>query len=203
MEPEARESQEVVRVGIGETPGGLDPGFKDEVTAQQGRLDIALCYQCGVCSASCPTIDRMEYGPRRIMHMIHLGMTDKVLSSRDIWFCVSCYSCSARCPQGVEIADVMSRLRSLAMAKGLAKDKEATFSRVFVEVLRRYGRMYEPEVILRYFAAEASLGAILRMAPVGLSMFRRGKIALRPERIENAKELAEMIAACSPGEEEL
>lgn len=170
----------------------LDPRFKDEVAALIGGLDLAYCFQCGVCSGSCPTVARMEYGPRRIMHMVRLGMADKVLRSHDIWFCVSCYSCAARCPQGIEIADVMAALRSLALAKGLAKDKEATFSRVFVQVLQRYGRLYEPELLLRYYAAEAGLVDLLRQAGLGLRMFRKGKIALRPERIENVEELAEI-----------
>jgi len=179
----------------------LDPGFKDELAALLGGVDLAYCFQCGVCSGSCPTMDRMEYGPRRIMHMVRLGMVEKVLRSHDIWFCVSCYSCTARCPQGIEIADLMAALRSLAMAKGLAKDREATFSRVFVEVLERYGRLYEPELLLRYYAAEASVADLLKQAGLGLRMFRKGKIALRPERIENAEELGEIVARIGGGEE--
>ncbi len=172
----------------------LDSRFKDEVAALIGGLDLAYCFQCGVCSGSCPTMDRMEHGPRRIMQMIRLGMAEKVLRSHDIWLCVSCYSCAARCPQGIEIAEVMAALRSLAMTKGLAKDKEATFSRVFVEVLKRYGRLYEPELLLRYYTAEASVADLLKQAGLGLRMFRKGKIALRPERIENAEELEEIAA---------
>jgi len=194
MEPRAREEGVAVfSVAQGED-SELDLRFKDEVAALVGGLDLTYCFQCGVCSGSCPTLARMEYGPRRIMHMIRLGMADRVLRSRDIWFCVSCYSCSARCPQSIEIADVMAALRSLAMGKGLAKDQEATFSRVFVEVLKRYGRLYEPELLVRYYATEANPTALLKQAGLGMRMFRKGKIALRPERIENAEELGEIAA---------
>ena len=193
MEPDANLSHVMV--------SELDPGFKDELAALLGGVDLAYCFQCGVCSGSCPTMDRMEYGPRRIMHMVRLGMVEKVLRSHDIWFCVSCYSCTARCPQGIEIADLMAALRSLAMAKGLAKDREATFSRVFVQVLERYGRLYEPELLLRYYAAEASVADLLKQAGLGLRMFTKGKIALRPERIENAEELGEIVARIGGGEE--
>jgi len=141
----------------------------------------------------------MEYGPRRIVHMVRLGMADEVLRSHDIWLCVSCYSCTARCPQGIEIADVMASLRSLAIAKGLAKDREAPFSRVFVEVLERFGRLYGPALLLRYYAAEAGLGGLLKQAGVGLTMLRKGKIALRPERIENTGELGEISVRISEG----
>ncbi len=199
MEPDARQPHVPALPVIEGTVSELDPQFKDEVAAHLGGLDLAYCFQCGVCSGSCPTVAWMEYGPRRIMHMVRLGMADKVLRSHDIWFCVSCYSCTARCPQGIEIADVMASLRSLAIAKGLAKDREATFSRVFVEVLERYGRMYEPELLLRYYAAEAGLAGLLRQAGLGLTMLRKGKIALRPERIENTGELGEISVRISEG----
>jgi heterodisulfide reductase subunit C len=184
MEPNANQSYVTVTE--------LDSRFKDLVAAQLGHLDLVNCFQCGVCSGSCPTADRMEFGPRRLLQMMRLGLTEKVLSSPDVWFCVSCYSCTARCPQGIEVADVMSALRNISIAYGLAKDKEATFSQVFLGILLRYGRMFEPEVLLRFYAAEANLTGILKQAGLGLTMFRKGKIGLRPDRIENPTELKEI-----------
>jgi heterodisulfide reductase subunit C len=173
----------------------LASGLKDEVAAQVGSLDPAYCFQCGVCSGSCPTRDRMEYGPRRIMHMIRLGLADQVLRSRDIWLCVSCFSCSSRCPQQVDISEVMSVLRNMSIARGVAKDEEAIFSQTFVDVLQRHGRMYEMEVLLRYYASKPGLGGLVglvKQAGLGMGMFRKGKISLRPERIENADELKQL-----------
>jgi len=141
----------------------------------------------------------MEYGPRRIMHMVGLGMAEQVLSSHDIWLCVSCYSCTARCPQSIEIADVMAALRALAIVRRVARDREATFSQVFVDVLKRYGRLYEPELLVRYYAAEADLSGLLKQAGLGLRMLRKGKIALRPERIEFIEELGEIEARVQGG----
>ncbi|HUT15373.1 MAG TPA: 4Fe-4S dicluster domain-containing protein [Anaerolineae bacterium] len=181
----------------------LDRRFNDEVAALLGNLDLAYCFQCGVCSGSCPTVDRMEYGPRRIMHMVHLGLADQVLRSRDIWVCVSCFSCSSRCPQDIEICEVMSVLRNLSIARGVATDEEAAFSRTFVDVLQRYGRLYEMEVLLRYYASKpglAGLVGLVKQAGLGMTMFRKGKIALRPEHIENTEELKELAAKIGRGE---
>ena len=133
--------------------------------------------------------------------MIRLGMADRVLRSRDIWLCVSCYSCAARCPQGIDITGVMAALRNMAIAKGLAKDKEATFSKIFVEVLKRHGRMFELEVMLRYFLAETDLGDLFQQAELGINMVKKRKLALRPERIDSAEELAEICERMSGGEE--
>lgn len=201
MEPDAKQAQKSARMRISGISSELDPEFEDKIAEVFKGANLALCYQCGACSASCPTMDRMEYGPRKIMHMIHLGMAEEVLRSQDIWFCVSCYSCAARCPQGVEITEVMAALRNLAIARGLAKDKEATFSQIFVKVVQRYGRMYEPEMLLRYDASGISLGDLVKQAELGLRMLRKGKIGLLPERIEQVEELLEIIAGASEGEE--
>lgn len=182
----------------------VDPALKNEVMARLGDLDLTYCFQCGMCSGSCPTLSRMEYGPRRIMHMVRLGLVDQVLRSNDLWFCVSCFTCAARCPQGVEITDVMSVLRNMALARGTARDEEATFSRTFVDVLQRHGRMYEVEVLLRYYTGQPGLsgvGRLLQQAVLGLNMLRKGKIALRPERIEHAGELKEIAARIRGGKE--
>jgi len=126
------------------------------------------------------------------MQMIRLGLADTVLRSKDIWLCVSCYSCTARCPQGIKVVDVMTVLRNLSMSKGLAKDKEAAFTRVFMGIVSRYGRMYEPELLVRYYMSGGDLLGLLKQAGLGLKMLRKGKIALRPERVDNVGELAEI-----------
>lgn len=195
MESENRQSQVVV--------SELDLASRDEIAAQLSGLDLAYCFQCGVCSGSCPTASRMEYGPRRIVHMLRLGLVDQVLRSRDVWMCVSCFSCSARCPQGIEIADVMSVLRNTALAKGVAKDEEAVFSRTFVDVVQRYGRMFEMEALLRYYASKpglSGLAGLVRQAELGIRMFRKGKISLRPERIDDLEDLRRIVAHVSRGE---
>jgi heterodisulfide reductase subunit C len=171
------------------------PNAQQEIVAQIGELDPSYCFQCGVCSGSCPTVDRMEYGPRRVMHMVHLGLMDQVLQSKDIWMCVSCFSCTARCPQGIQIADVMSVLRNISLARGMAKDQEATFSRAFVEVIQRHGRMYEAEVMLRYYLGKQGLAGVvplMKQAGLAMNMLRKRKLALRPERIEQPDEMQEI-----------
>jgi Fe-S oxidoreductase len=61
----------------------------------------------------------MDYNPRRILHMLRLGLGERVLQSQAIWLCTSCYSCTVRCPREIKISDAMLGLRSLAVAQGL------------------------------------------------------------------------------------
>ena len=90
-----------------------------EVTRLRGGERVIACYQCGTCSGSCPTASAMDYNPRSILHMLRLGLGQRVLESRSIWLCTSCYSCTARCPREIKISDAMLGLRSLVVDWGL------------------------------------------------------------------------------------
>ena len=59
-----------------------DPSFVDEIKRTPGGENIALCYACGTCTASCPVraIDE-QFNPRRIIHMARLGLKDIVLQA--------------------------------------------------------------------------------------------------------------------------
>lgn len=97
----------------------LDPTFKYVVSEEPGGENVKVCFACGVCTASCPAAEvKEEFNPRKIIHMILLGMKDKVLSSDLLWFCETCYTCSFYCPQDVKFAHIMTALRHLAVKEG-------------------------------------------------------------------------------------
>ncbi len=98
---------------------GSEKGFLAAVTGLRGGERVIACYQCGTCSGSCPTASAMDYTPRRILHMLRLGLGARVLQSRAIWLCTSCYSCTARCPREIQITETMLGLRSLVVDRGL------------------------------------------------------------------------------------
>jgi len=97
----------------------LDPKFKYEVAEQPGGENIKVCFSCGLCTAGCPVSEIDErYNPRKIIHMVLLGMRQQVLSSDLIWLCSLCYTCYAHCPQNVKFTDVMRALRTMAVSEG-------------------------------------------------------------------------------------
>jgi heterodisulfide reductase subunit C len=99
----------------------LDPTFKTDVANRPGGENIALCYACGTCTASCPVsgVDS-EFNPRQIIRQVLLGMRKQVLGSPAIWRCVQCYACTASCPQSVKFRDVMRALRGMAVEEKAA-----------------------------------------------------------------------------------
>jgi heterodisulfide reductase subunit D len=89
------------------------------VSGRGGEKRVIACYQCGTCSGSCPTAQAMDYNPRRILHMLRLGLGARVLRSQAIWLCTTCYSCTARCPREIKITDAIVELRRLAVDRGI------------------------------------------------------------------------------------
>jgi heterodisulfide reductase subunit C len=120
----------------------LDPRFKYEVAREPGGEEIRYCFACGTCTAACPVREIEEiYNPRKIIHMILLGMREQVLSSEFIWLCATCYNCEERCPQGVSFAEIITAVKNIAAREG--KLHPAYYAQL--DLLKQFGRLYELE----------------------------------------------------------
>lgn len=172
--------------------GPSDPFFAREVAAFPGAERVESCMQCGVCSGSCPMVDRMPDTPRRLMAHILAGDRERALSSPSLWFCASCFTCSVRCPKGISPADVMFALRSLARER--QHNVSTAFYGRFTGHVKQYGRVYEAGVALTA-AAHGGLRSLLRNAPLGIGLVRRGRLHLVPHRIQGAAEVAHLAEA--------
>ena len=99
------------------------PDFRDEVASQIGLQEIKPCYSCGSCTSVCPVREVIgDFDPRRLIHMIVLGMREQVLSSDLIWFCCRCNSCYFVCPQKIRFSRVAAELQKTAVAEGYANE---------------------------------------------------------------------------------
>ncbi len=95
-----------------------DSRFKDEIAQKIGIEEIKPCYTCGSCTGVCPVRKVIEdFDPRRIIHMIILGMREEVLSSDLIWFCCLCNSCYFVCPQGIRFSRIAAELQKMALSE--------------------------------------------------------------------------------------
>jgi len=92
--------------------------FLDKVKELSGE-SIYACYQCGKCSAGCPSISEMDTSPSEIIHLVQLGEEKEVLNSKTIWICASCFTCVTRCPKGVDLAKIMESLRQINLRKNV------------------------------------------------------------------------------------
>ena len=94
-----------------------EPGFTEEI-AKNGGSSVLLCFQCGTCTAGCPSGKITAYRTRKLMRAAQLGLKEETIKSDDLWQCTTCYTCAERCPRDVQIVDVITALRNIAVANG-------------------------------------------------------------------------------------
>ncbi len=146
------------------------------------REQVASCMQCGTCSGSCPSVSRMDLTPRQVMLALQMGLEEEAVRCQAIWYCAACYMCTVRCPRTIPVSDIMGALRTLSLQRGLAVQRDKVFVKSFLDIIRRYGRMFEPELLLRYHLLNNPFN-LLKQVRLALAMLRRGKIELLPHRL--------------------
>jgi heterodisulfide reductase subunit C len=150
-----------------------------ELVEEISGQDIKNCYQCGKCSAGCPIAADMDTQPNQITRLCQLGLVDEAFQSRTIWLCASCETCTTRCPREVDLAAVMDALRNLALEQGIrgAERSVTFFNRTFLRIIRRYGRLFEMELIGRYNTGTLDFFKDITKAP---KLLLRGRLGFLP-----------------------
>jgi heterodisulfide reductase subunit C len=168
------------------TSAQVDSDWKREVERRLGR-SVAECYQCGKCTAGCPTAYEMFHPIHAMMRLVQLGRKDEALASRSQWVCVACEACSTRCPKDVEPARLMTVLREMAQEQGTVNENELDvydFHKSFLDMVRRFGRVYEMGLVASY-KMKAPLHRGTQDVITGFRMFKRGKPGLLPHKVQN------------------
>ncbi|NQT88737.1 4Fe-4S dicluster domain-containing protein [bacterium] len=162
--------------------------WKHAVEERLGRK-VAECYQCGKCSAGCPTAYEMFHPIHAMVRLVQLGRKDEALASRSQWVCVGCEACTTRCPKDVEPARLMTVLREMAQEEGAVSADEVDiydFHQSFLGSVKMFGRVYEMGLVASY-----KLKSPLRRGPqdvlTAFRMMKRGKPGILPHKIQNIK----------------
>ena len=85
----------------------------EEISGQ----NILACYQCGKCSAGCPSVEEMDILPNQIIRLVQLGQDEQIEAFKTMWICASCNTCAVRCPRGVDLAKIMEAVRLLVLRR--------------------------------------------------------------------------------------
>lgn len=141
--------------------------------------DLRECYQCGKCSAGCPIAADMDMAPNQVIRLLQLGLVDDAINSRTIWLCASCETCTTRCPREVDLAAVMDALRNIAIEEGIRTPERniVLFNRIFLRLIRRYGRLFEMEMIGRFNTRTFDFFKDVTKAP---KLLMRGRLGFWP-----------------------
>jgi heterodisulfide reductase subunit C len=94
-----------------------DMAFAKKIIDAGGKT-LDLCYQCGTCTASCPSGRMTAFRTRQLIRKAQLGLKNDILPTEELWMCTTCYSCVERCPRDVEIVDIILLMRNMAVQEG-------------------------------------------------------------------------------------
>jgi quinone-modifying oxidoreductase subunit QmoC len=92
-----------------------DVGFVKEVIGLGGDT-LKKCFQCATCSVVCPISPDTKPFPRKEMIAASWGLKDRLVGNLDIWLCHHCGDCTTKCPRGAKPGEVLSAVRSYAIA---------------------------------------------------------------------------------------
>jgi heterodisulfide reductase subunit C len=173
----------------------LRAAFLREVLEIPDGEKINRCIQCGTCSGSCPVSYAMDLQPRELIGFFRAGLIERVLRSKSIWICASCYQCAARCPSQIKVTDIIYALKRLAMDRKIYPEKFPVhvLSAKFVHYVNKYGRNFELGLMMQYYLKTDPL-RLLRMAPMGLKLMKKGRVATKPRRITALGDIRKIIA---------
>ena len=163
--------------------------------------NVSSRYQCGKCSAGCPSAFTMDLTPRQIMRAIQLGLKDEVLKSSAIWVCLSCQTCTLRCPREIDIAKVIEAMRFLSLTekKATAEKGIVIFYDSFLQQVRLFGRLYEMGLGAMYNMRSMRPFDNMKRLP---TLFSKGKLKMKPQMAGRA-EVKKIAARAKEIESEL
>lgn len=87
--------------------------FKEgiELIKETGGDAFRLCWQCGLCSASCPWNTVRTFMIHKMICQCRYGLVD--LEDEGWWLCSTCNLCVSRCPRGVAITEIIRAARKI------------------------------------------------------------------------------------------
>ena len=148
--------------------------FTEELAANGGST-AELCFQCGTCTLKCPSSKHTTL--MRIAHLMRaaqLGLKEEAICDDDLWQCTTCYTCVEWCPRNVQVVDVITALRNIAVANGKMHDNHKSVAQSLmknghtvdnndkIKALRKeLGLPENPPTVLDNEKAKADLDKIL------------------------------------------
>jgi quinone-modifying oxidoreductase subunit QmoC len=178
---------------------GYNPSFAEEVFQNVDSGDeIKMCMNCGVCAASCPLREHMDYPPRQVFSLIRAGKREAVLGSKAIMLCTSCYTCAVKCPRSIPVIDVMHGLAHYALSKGYTPRLEtARFGKEFWNQVYRLGRVDEKDLGMKVYFARGfweGIKEMLKFMDIGIKLTLHRRMKLLPEKkIKGINSLKKML----------
>jgi len=144
------------------------------------------CIMCGACVAACTSreVSPGFLGPAALAKAYRFANDprDQANASRlpalmgpdGIWDCCRCNYCVEVCPKDVKPMEQIIRLRRMAIQAGLKQEIGARHITAFTEIVKREGKLNEG--LMPLLMTWTRPKRLLRIIPLGLRMFLKGKV---------------------------
>jgi len=181
----------------------LDPNYEFlEELESAGPFQAQACFQCRKCTNGCPVTFAMDLLPDEVIRMVILGQRQRVLKCRTIWVCAACETCTTRCPNTVKIAELMDRLKSMAIENEIPcpQPQILTLHETFLKNIRKRGRVFEASFLASYLLRSGELvrkwkeGTWQAEAKLGWEMMAKGRMPLVPGKRKGQKEVRRILS---------
>jgi heterodisulfide reductase subunit C len=179
---------------------GRDHLWAKAVAGETG-IRVNSCYQCLRCTNSCPVSAFMDIKPHQVVRLVLFGQRETLLDCSAIWVCLSCEMCSTYCPNEIDVAGLMNHLKNSVVAsrRKPAELEIALFHEIFLDVLQKYGRINDLQLMQRYkwkLFTRSGLPPVpefINDLKLALGLFRRKRLRLTPERSRAVKEIRRLL----------
>jgi len=177
-----------------------DYRFIEEVERDE-TFRAQACFQCRKCTSGCPVTFAMDLYPDEVIRLVIMGQGEKVLACNTIWVCSGCETCTTRCPNEVKIAELMDRLKEMAVERKIPSPRPGVLvlHQTFLNNIRKHGRMFESTLLPVYLLRSGEWARKIRdgswpaEAKLGWKMFRRKRMPLLPKKFRAKGEMGRII----------
>ncbi|ACF12609.1 conserved hypothetical protein [Chloroherpeton thalassium ATCC 35110] len=142
------------------------------------------CYECGICTASCPSARFYDFSPRVFAQIMAREDIDSFyeLLNDVMWSCSQCFSCT-RCPRHNSPGGIITIMREVAVNNGLDSAKEAlkAYSRIIYKVMST-GTQVAPDMLQPDFFPD--WGPDVKRVSENLDVWRR---AIPPDTLHTTE----------------
>lgn len=97
--------------------------LKETLTKLLDTEKLKYCYECGICTASCPVAWKVPkyHNPRSLLQKVIFDF-EEASNDTGLWMCMRCYRCHDRCPQRLDLPEIFWLIRDFAVEQNYLPD---------------------------------------------------------------------------------